>query len=179
MLLMIRATATLCWMMGSNLACGGMPDNPRCITRCGMRLQGIYPSGAIPADWTCAALQHTEDQMLHYFPLAMDLRFRHPAHICSRFQGASIWLYRGASWTDAWERDVGGLAFCAFGEYQVAAPEGTPPWQTTLPHEMAHAIQNCTSPAPIDQGPGADSQHSNWWRDGIFSVIDMVAESHP
>lgn len=145
------------------LACGCAQTPPiDCVTRCGLRLAGDVPHIDDGAQWTCAELQRTEDAVLAAFDHQVsDDRFR---NACERISGWVV-VVRPTVFVDS---TVGGRAHCASGVLEVGALS---PLNSTLPHELAHAVQSCQPLAPVES---SDPDHSNWQRDGIASALEEV-----
>lgn len=175
---MMRVLALACWMAGTG--CGAPAGGPAlCITRCGVRFQGLYPTNTMPEGWTCEDIQHQEDVTLNYFQYVLDERFRPAAKACAAMSGFSVDVYAmGTSWVDQWGRNVQGLTFCEYGQIQISQPElNARIHKTAYSHEMAHAIQRCSSITPIDPGPRSDPAHADWERDNIYQMLDWIEVS--
>lgn len=170
---LMRILAATCWLAGTG--CGPDLPAPACVTPCGMRIRGYWPDGEMP--FTCEEVSAYEDTVLFYFVHVLDDRFRPNADACKALARYDVWFNRGPDWIDSWNRKVQGLTHCTYGVIQSGVWPNLGLKSTALAHEMAHAIQWCETPAPIDDGPQADWQHANWYRDNIFQMLRWVEES--
>lgn len=148
------------------LAGCGLPDAPhlprldlapKCVTRCGLRLEGPTPEITDGPQWTCDELQRTEDQILSAFASVEDPRF---AQTCGRISGWSITVAPGVFLSES----VGGVTKCQSGELVV---DGLAPLNSSLAHELAHVVQDCRP-----RGPG---DHGAWDEDGITGALEQVS----
>ena len=127
-------------------------------------------------------LDHLVDRALDAASLTTDFRLNDQLENCRKLVGFRV--YTKPTWNfmvnlkDSKDgitkvTSVSGYTEC-WGKYIVV---GTPlragrTWwsESSVVHELFHAMQHCESPPPTD--PGYDDDHSNWYRDGIFSAID-------
>lgn len=127
-----------------------------CHTLEGMRFTGaVDGSMPNPISW-CEENQHIENYMVSYMGHGENLK---------RY---NIFYHSVGSWKDPWGRAVGGYTICVTGEMHVGTGK------EVYAHEMAHALQSCQSPLPIDES--TDIDHSNWYRDGIFEAIGEASK---
>lgn len=81
--------------------------------------------------------------------------------------GYKIWVRPEYSWIDDFGRGVGGYTLCPIKEIHIGLEN------QVFAHEIAHALQNCNPPLPIDEG--LDRDHADWTRDRIFQMIDTAS----
>lgn len=141
-------------------ACG---VGPLCVTRCGLRFQGVIDDSAPPAGWTCDALQDQEDSALEAFAVVTDPEF---ANACRNLKDYDVWLHTEqleykSSYTGAM---VAGETWC-WGNRWILLPQVAQPKLGGMSHEMAHVVQNCE---PAD--------HSNWDQYGIWQAVEKAQE---
>ncbi len=130
-----------------------------CTTPCGVQLVQIQ------AGWTCPAFTELESVTLESFAAHVsDPAFQNS---CYRLQGWNVRVEAEPDWISpehvTSENPTGrvrGLTRCELGLMQVG---NRSPFQSSLPHEMAHAIQACV--------PG---DHENWADAGIYDAINEV-----
>lgn len=149
-------------------SCGGVQ---MCIykTRCGMCYVGLNdPVRGIASGWTQESFQVTEDYVLGEFMEVTDPRFRDR---CKALDGWTVRNYPARYWKNMWDTEIAGQTFCLAGVMEV---NNDPPARGSLPHEMAHAIQKCTSNAP--KAPEEDADHAGWWEQGIYRAIERAAD---
>lgn len=150
------AVLMLCGL--SVLTCAGTEGPPICATRCGMTVSRFPDAG-----WSCPLLQKLEDSTLTAFRTYSD---DPRLYVCSNLFGYHIKFNPSpGSWRAQDGRLVFGLTWCEAKDIEVSSSR---PIYNSLPHEMAHAMQNCAPRPPEDP---KDVQHSNWEEDGINTAI--------
>lgn len=82
-------------------------------------------------------------------------------------KGYKIWQRDVPSWTDSWNRQVGGYTYCAGKEMHIGTS------RTVFAHELAHVLQECSAELPIDQGQ--DVFHADWGRKGIYFLVEEAS----
>jgi hypothetical protein len=133
----------------------GCSTGPICITDYGMGFMG-YPDGTPPdVTWSCSRINDIESKMVDYMG---DYKL---------LKGYSIYLHPVDSWTDDFGRRVGGYTACGTKQMHIGLG------QEAIAHEIAHALQNCNAPLPIDDG--MDIDHADWLRDRIYLQIEKVS----
>lgn len=131
---------------------------PDCITRCGVRVFNALPD----AGQTCDEFQFTEDVAIREFQFTTDERL----HTCT----LQDWNVEVQPTVNFWTLGElkSGRTFC-FSETMLI--NGIRPNRSSLPHEMAHALQRCAPKPPFDD---SDYDHSNWQDGGIYDAISRV-----
>lgn len=173
----IAATAVMMSFFPALLAlsitgCQPKPVPIACRTTCGLELVGevppltdLYPGAR---GWSCDEFQLAEDVTISAFERMVDTnadpRF---LNSCGALSGVEVQVRPMNTWVDPANPDAGadvaGWDFCDQGFIQV---NDAPPMESSLPHELAHAIQNCNATAPVRK---SDPDHSNW---GIYKDED-------
>ncbi len=146
-------------------ACGQTEQPFVCRTRCGVELVNV------PIDapgWTCNNLQIQEDEMLEEYTRIDDIRFQ---SACSLMHGWRVHLGDGPLITDpALSGPLTGVTHC---ELQESTVGNSPPWESSYPHEMAHAVQNCQP----NKCAYTNEDDSHWCWDTNL-VLDTLARIH-
>lgn len=155
------------------IGCG--PTSP-CHTKAGVTLKGfvtngwnsnpLSPSGDIPAQWDCDIVQTIEDRLVGklfiYDPRAL--------------MDTEIWLVDRKVEKDPWGREVEGFTDCTPGKKRLFIWDTDDIRDGALAHEIAHQLQKCYSPLPIDPEFAGDEwwaeSHADWYRDGIYAAVD-------
>jgi len=133
-----------------------LPDNAMCVSRCGMILEkppATNTSGDVAYSyykpshyWTCENFQIAEDSILSAFesyvvdsPETKDF-----ANACEQLEGYTVRILPDATFKVA-GTELLGLTQC----YRSLILIANQPWhESSLAHEMAHAIQGCGVSAP-------------------------------
>ena len=158
------------------LACGGIRPqfDSQCQTACGMRFLGEFQSNAAYPDnstgWNCEAFQIIERSMLAQFPKVNDPRFKDVCEVVSTW---TVSMHEKAFWKESgFAFTISGLTDC---QQHHSIISNSPSDRSTLPHEIAHAVQNCT---PNDcTHPGDDAHHACWVENGIYrALVDVQTE---
>src|SRR5258706_7338521 len=134
------------WAVAVGLLLGcGTYSPPTCRTLCGLQLTGDMPQrqegyDKEDADWSCGSLQAIEDAVLSSFNRIEDQRFRKTCEIIGGFAVSVLD-------TEKFEAAKnGGLAigqtFCGIQQILLS---NLPPNRSALPHELAHAVQQCNA----------------------------------
>ena len=99
-----------------------------------------------------------------------DWRLNDPLTNCSALVGYRVYTKRTGNWLRPDGLRISGETSC-WSKMITVGSGGPKDWNySAIVHELFHAMQHCESPPPTD--PGYDDDHSNWYRDGIFSAID-------
>lgn len=152
------------------LCCASGPRQPTCNSHCWMWLWGAPDDSSLPAGWTCESFIDAEDRAVRALAKSSDKRLK---STCSAVYGWALYVAKAPEWTDSLGRQVAGQTDCEHHAIQVSNEK---PLDGAIAHEMAHAGQNCKPYLPVDFG--ADADHANWYRAGIFSLLnDWYAES--
>lgn len=108
--------------------------------------------------WTCAEFQVVEDATMQAFTtIPLDSRF---ANSCAAVSGYRVFVHSEVHWTqNGTGIEVSGETFCSNG---VMAVNNVSPLVSSLPHEMAHAVQACN--ALWDPPDKHDPAHQGWGR---------------
>lgn len=130
------------------LACGA-EKSIQCRTTCGMQ---VLDSPQAPA--FCAGLQAAEDRIVPVLTklAPTDARFADP---CKAVRGWRIQVASVDSW-DGGSQQVSGQTYC---DNMLMIVNNAKPLAGSLPHEMIHAVQDCSPLPPINE---KDIYHSNW-----------------
>lgn len=83
-----------------------------------------------------------------------------------RMRGWKIQIVQKQDWEDS-GINVAGLTYCNLISTSLVGNAQL--YANSLTHELIHAMQGCISPAEIDEH--ADADHSDWYREGYFSII--------
>lgn len=117
-----------------------------CVTVCGQRLYGSDD---------CEGFQLAEDRAIQ--PLSN--HFKRDA--CAVLNGAAVTIMPTASWVDAWDRKVAGLANCEGSGWVQVGRELD--WRvSSLAHEQAHLME-C---------PWVNVDHEGW--DAVHPVLQSI-----
>lgn len=139
--------------------CGAM-HRPACVTNAGMFVSEPAPAGF------CERLQEAESRVLIAFRdvAPFDPRF---ATADDRLSDWEIQIVPFSSWyqTGSGIR-ISGETLCP---EHIMRVNKAMPLDGSLPHEMAHAIQNCQPVPPIDK---YDPDHSNWGP--IYDALNLI-----
>lgn len=127
---------------------------PLCVTRCGLTVNEL------PKDWSCDDVQGREEAALWAFKATKDPRLT----TCNLTRFHLMTVDAGSWWS--FGKMVAGLTYCDNGAIVIG---NRPPFESALPHELAHALQNCEPLPPYNDTEGF---HSNWERDGIYYAIE-------
>lgn len=126
-----------------------------------------YENSLNPPPFSCDDFQRMEDMSLESFKkYSTDASLLDSEASCKSFRGYHVFINPLRSWTDPWNRQVGGYTSCEMLSVYV----GNYPWTGGVyPHELAHVSQKCNALMPIDDG--LDEAHANWGRDKIINMI--------
>jgi hypothetical protein len=143
----------------------GCGYQPVCTSRCGVELLNTQPQpGYEPFEWTCENFQRVEDEAEIEFAKALDPRVQ---NYCENIRGWRVSVDERLFWQQ------NGTGVQVFGEtscfYAVMYVNNAPPGRSSLPHEMAHALQACVS-----TGGWGENGHNLWAEEGIFAAIGNV-----
>lgn len=155
------------------MSCAPPPDPALCVTKCGVRYQGDYPSGDMSPGFTCEELQRAEDRVLSAAHLVRDPRFVTADNVCKAVKGWNMWTHTQECWTDSWGRGVCGMTECWSGRFQVGAART--PSASSFAHEVAHVVQRCTPRGKPDPR-FEDDDHIGWSTNGIYDYITQAQE---
>lgn len=149
------------------LTCGPIArSEATCETACGLRFVGEFASPEkYPADaphWSCEALQAVELGVLARFPEVNDVRFR---DVCPALTGYTVDMTEKSSFKDPIYGELQGLTMYVPRHITLA---NVPPDRSSLPHEIAHVVQNGFTNSCAH--PGTDAMHACWQENGIFSA---------
>lgn len=137
-----------------------IPENPKCLTRCGMVLDApdklnenydVAIAYSRPIDyWTCENFQKAEDEILEaYKALAKtELPNMKPfENACEQLEGYTVRVMKTSDFK-VLGSEVLGLTQCPRKLMLI----GNQPWyRSSLAHEMGHAIQDCKGLPPADE----------------------------
>lgn len=144
------------------ISCGAPIDPPRCTTKCGLSYQGRVQTKE--SDYNCADIQGVEDRTV----AAISPQY---PNACQALRNWDLWNHADPTWTDYYQRSVGGLTSCRNFQSEIGLAESID--KTALAHELVHMVQGCYGGvAPFD--PGMDAAHGDWVRRGLFALIDQV-----
>lgn len=147
--------------------------HPPCITKCGLQFQGTPIDGEELPGWECANIQRLEDQALDAYTRRVSPHDSRFLHGCGRLQAWRVFTMKTPSWYDDWGRHVSGLSAC----YNKTISVGSlPPFQGSLMHELAHAIQGCWTLKAPDESKDEDQDHAGWHEIGVYDAIDEVVK---
>ncbi len=125
-----------------------------CTTLAGMRVMNPVP------DLWCERVQAVEDRALYAFKSLYSFD--------SRFSEAKARLSNYMIRLNTREK-MGGMEGVTDCDNEVIYLTDVPPMQSTLGHELAHAVQHCTPTMPWDFDHGEQGWfHSNWYKPGAI-----------
>lgn len=135
-------------------SCGGLSQNV-CRTPCGMLMSG--------GEWSCQEFRRAEWVAMEEFSKTVaDTRLRS----CEVLANYKVEVQPTASWIqESSGRRVSGETYCEERRILVGQENIN---ESSLAHEMAHALQQCVPLPPRDND---DYYHSNWGRDGIRDAL--------
>lgn len=159
--------------------CTGVADFPtRYVTACGMLYKGTSPYGDAMEPLGKAEVDHAVAvgldalSRVSAIPLSFDA-------MCARLEGYELLTTPTTfklTQPHGYSGWVAGATNCSWSAMEISVNADLP-LLTTLTHEMAHAVQDCRSPLPVDEG--VDSWHSDWKRDHIFDAIEFAGKDSP
>lgn len=153
--------------------CGPQEPIAKFESKCGLKFMGEVETLNDVPGWTKETLQDVEDTTIREFSGAVkDARFTEYL-ICGRLKGFRIFVKPTSSWTDPWGRKVSGVTYC-FERGMVVGLEQ--PYQSAIPHEIAHIVQGCEPIQPATEEQDAD--HANWIRDNIYPTIYRINNNY-
>ena len=126
-----------------------------CLTRCGL--------SARDQSFSCDELQLVEDSALWAFRMTNDKRMTK----CSNLKGYKVQQMDTRTWRDD-GRSVAGLTWCNYKLIQIGK---APLRESSLVHEIGHALQGCSPLQPLNP---EDNDHSNWSDGGIFAAVELA-----
>jgi hypothetical protein len=105
-----------------------------------------------------------EQAMLTQFPKVNDARFKSTCEVLSTW---TLSMHEKAFWKEpGFSHTIAGLTDC---QSRHSVISNSPSDRSTLPHEIAHAVQDCT---PNDCAhPGDDDHHACWAENGIYRAL--------
>lgn len=164
------------------LAVGCAPPPPPgtiYTTRCGMNYRGLIGTHEPAPRWSETIIQDLEDRAVETFASDANGAKMNQHEICESLEGYSLFIHAEPKWDCGPKGEcVAGRSFCLERRVEVATPiEAYSLRYSSLIHEIAHLVQDCKAPLPID--PGLDEAHADWDRDGIYDAIDKAQEFHP
>lgn len=129
--------------------------------------------------WTGPIIQDLEDRAVKAFASDANGAKMNQHDICESLDGYSLFIHPEEKWDcDKNGECVAGRSFCVERRVEVATPiEAYSLRYSSLIHEIAHLVQDCKAPMPID--PGQDEAHADWNRDGIYDAIEKAQEFQP
>lgn len=131
-------------------------------TACGMVFNGMTDGSPVPLYWSALAIQGIEDATVKEFQeVTGDARFQ---YTCQRLNGVHLFVYPQASYQSG-GISVDGTTHCEFSGANIIIGNNGYPRKSSLPHEIAHAVQDCDLGRPW---------HEGWNENGIFSAIGRV-----
>lgn len=153
------------------LCCAAGPQQPTCASNCWMWLWGAPEDSSLPPGWDCEAFKDAENRAVRALSRSSDRRVQ---NVCNALYGYAFYVAKGPEWTSSQNIRVNGQTDCDHHAIQVSNAR---PLDGAMAHEMAHAAQNCKAYLPVD--PGADVDHANWYRAGIFKILDSWYSESP
>jgi hypothetical protein len=175
-----------------------IPDNAMCVSRCGMILEkppATNTSGDVAFSyykpshyWTCENFQLAEDSILTAFELYVNKSTPETekfANACEQLEGYTVRILPDATFKVAGQ-ELLGLTQC----YRQLILISNQPWhESSLAHEMAHAIQGCSVSAPANMCQDVTKEspwprirectgHYKWPENGIDAASVIVEYSN-
>ena len=128
---------------------------PSCITQCGVLVfNALHP---------CDEYQFAEDVTLREFQFVTDARL----HTCT-LKGWHVEVQPSENFKGVYGAEVSGQTLC---EADTMYVNNRLPNQSSLSHELAHALQACEPKGTIDP---TDRYHSGWITQGIYDAISRI-----
>lgn len=161
-------------VLGMLTACAGVPPGKEGSNNCGMLLH----TG--DSNFTHADLNERLATAFDAVSTTTDWRLNDMTDNCNVLVGYHVFVRPEPSWEDPWNRKkadgtplmISGSTECAFRKITIGTPSNGNWHHSAIVHEIFHALQNCSTPAPIDTG--MDEDHSNWVRDNIMNSVERV-----
>lgn len=137
-----------------------------CINSCQLHYDSL------PPEWTCEDVIKTQNTLMH------ELAFTEgdPRLYQCKLEAYTVISRNESSWKQyakdgGWDY-IGGATDCRWKVIEIG---NHPPNNNALPHEMVHAMQNCS---PIQNSDSIDDEHhSNWTEMGIKNALSRVWSS--
>jgi len=141
---------------------------------CGMLAMGNYDGWHKSSLLTWATLQDATDRALDATTMVTDPRLFDIIENCKALGGYRVFTRDAPDWEDDYGRGfrTAGYTFCPSKVIVIGTPASGDFRESSLIHEMFHAMQNCVAEQPPDVG--ADTIHAGWVRYNIFQAIDAV-----
>lgn len=136
-------------------------------TRCGMYYVGAEDGQPLNEGWDFESIQTVEDRVIDSFSRIVRQPGFDSSSVCSSLDGVVLQIKRTARWTISDGRLASGEFDC--NKLMLVGQHADGPRMSSIAHEIAHVVQKCVSPLPIDLN--RDAEHSNWTRDGIVEAI--------
>lgn len=160
--------------------CGQVTNE--CMTPYNMNVLPQTKGEYVP--YTCAEFAEIEARIFEVFPATVkDPRFRYD-DLRVRVSGLRIEVNPNRTWDrpafeeGKWIKEtVGGEAFCPNKMIRINTDSDL--WQSSLAHELAHWVQDCSPRRPLATTGLYAEQHSNWFEDGIYDSIDIIYAESP
>lgn len=153
--------------------CAAIPPTHPGSNNCGMRTGGDYKTHG-PSWLTFEILADRLDAALDAASFTTDTNLMYAEESCRRLVGFTVYTRPERSWPDPYGRgfNVAGLTWCDSRTIHIGTPEDGKWKHSVLVHELFHGMQNCKAPGPPDLG--GDTDHANWFRDGIYDAIERA-----
>lgn len=153
------------------LACTPTGTLPETLftSNCGLQFKGNFPFNSPNQFVTKELLDRAEFVVIDQFyrDNINDPHFKTFEQMCASLEGYTVWASLDVKWQQPSGRWVYGETACWFATMQFG---GTVPLgEGSFSHELAHAIQRCDAPLPMDDPKSPD--HPNWHRAGIYDSL--------
>lgn len=154
-------------------ACVGVPPGKPGGNNCGIRMGGDA-TGHGQGTMFESQLSELVDAALDAATLTTDFRFLDQIENCQAMVGYTLFTMPTPDWQSPWYPNfrVAGLTSCVSRIIVVGTPASGDWRDGATVHELFHVMQHCDAPHPNDIGN--DSDHSNWYRDGVFDAIERA-----
>lgn len=152
-------------------SCVAIPPSHPGTNNCGMSIGRDFDSfnESWLEDWQ---LQDRLDAALDVAARSTDFRLSDMMENCRALVGYKVYTKEGTRWENVAGKMVMGECHCA-GKFIIISRSISGDYRdTSLVHEIIHAMQKCAPLEPLDEGQ--DKFHSNWIRDGIYENIEKV-----
>jgi hypothetical protein len=165
---MNKLTITLLFLSG----CASIPPGEGFYS-CDAIVAGDYDDRFAKSSLTREDLNRGVRVALDAATLTTDIELSDQVRNCRRLMGFRVYTKKEFDFLAPWDNktSISGYASCQLNMIVVGTPTDGNWRDSSLVHELFHAMQDCSPTPPEDVGlpsPG----HDNWIRDGIFSAIE-------
>jgi hypothetical protein len=171
---------TLIGLLTAIALCRCATINPDGTSNCGIMVAGDFDDRFAKPTLFQDTLNALVDEALDGATFTTDWRLNDQLGNCQKLWGFRVYtkptwnyLVKTSETPDGPLLDtyVSGHTLCEQKLIVVGTPTVRAGWsKSSLVHEIFHALQDCTTPEPMDKG--LDWQHRNWVRDGLYNAIE-------